>query len=196
MTVVTSSTHIVLDAHTMLQRFLDPDTFRSRIGSVPTDQLAVLYSTLHDIRENAWQCQCILVGELLRRAARGDRAADAIADELGVSRREVYYKAKIADELLSDPDCASAVTQLPGQTWARIAVETSDPKAAYLEAARRKVEDPSFSTREFAAVARSAAPTTITRIILECDGTAADHIIGQQIEREYRRPVVLTPRTN
>lgn len=174
-----------IDRAAAVDRWLDPDGFRERLKNVSDEDLPVLYEQVKSIADRAWQCQALVVAEMMKRSRYGERTAEAVKEELGLSSvRSVQYRAKIG-EMLADPDCASAGVILQGPTWWRLATEASDPKAALLHAAEQKASDPGYSTRQFEATIRQHSDLTVSRIVLVCNGTEADMKAADRLHRQY-----------
>lgn len=188
---VTSLSSLLVDRAAAADIWLDPDSMIARLREAPDDDLPRLYGLFRSIRERAWQCQALVVAEMMSRARHGDGTGEAIRESLGFrSLRTVQYKAAVG-RLLQDPDCTGATVALDGPTWWRIAAQAEDPKAAILHAADEKARDPSYSTRQFEAEMRLRCPLTIERIILVCRGNEADRRAGERLGRQYGAAVEL-----
>lgn len=169
--------------------YMDNETLERRLHDVPSELLPALYEMFRSIRERAWQAQCLVVTEMMRRSRYGDRKAEAVREALGLgSVRTVQYRAAIG-ELLTDPEVAATIPVLNGETWYRIGSDAPDPKAALIHAADRKAADPGYSTRQFAAEVRGETPLSVTLIVLVGTASDSDQRLAERLHRAYNVPV-------
>jgi len=168
-----------------IDRALDTEAMEQHLKGVPDDDLPVLYETFRSVHERSWQCQCLVVTEMMRRVRWGEGRAESVREALGMgSVRTVQYRAAVG-AMLTDPEVQSAVPVLGGETWFRIATDSPDPKAAIVMAADRKAADPGYSTRQFAAEVRGQDPPTIERIVLVGEDTGANVRLAERLARSY-----------
>ena len=181
---------------TAVEAWSDPANMSERLKERPTEELVYLYSSLVNIRKNAWVAQSLIIAEVKRRSTYGNNDVRNAAAILGISVSTAYNRALQA-ELVKDPDLESLTTVLPEESWWTVAAHTDEPKRWIQHAAERRADDQGYSIRRFKAeIAMDAKGpeqvTTMQAIVVVYNGqalTPADERLARQIDREYGVPV-------
>jgi hypothetical protein len=75
-----------------IERWFDTRLFVERIQPLADEELDELYQNVREIGKRAWMAQCVIIAERQKRANYGDKAVEAIAKQLNVTRRTVFHR--------------------------------------------------------------------------------------------------------